>query len=177
MTQAQYARHRNQSPQYISKLAKAGLLPVWPKKPSRRNGTLLYTVGVDSAKATIYGRLKIAEASPGFCHFRTERTPAYFEQPLSETLVTTYSRGTPVREWRNTAASVSERVPAQRQARRKGGVRGEALDCRVYVFAALQALIAMRLSLRRGCERVEMLVARTVGQTAPRVRYSRWMQE
>ena len=26
MTQAQYARHRNRSPQYISKLAKAGIL-------------------------------------------------------------------------------------------------------------------------------------------------------
>jgi hypothetical protein len=28
MTQTRYARHRNQSPQYISKLAKAGVLPV-----------------------------------------------------------------------------------------------------------------------------------------------------
>jgi len=27
MTQTQYARHRNQSPQYLSKLAKAGALP------------------------------------------------------------------------------------------------------------------------------------------------------
>jgi len=26
MTQAQYARHRNQSPQYVSKLAEAGVL-------------------------------------------------------------------------------------------------------------------------------------------------------
>jgi len=41
MTQTQYARPRNQSPQYISKLAKAGVLPVWPKKPSRRAPTLL----------------------------------------------------------------------------------------------------------------------------------------
>jgi hypothetical protein len=41
MAQTQYARPRNQSPQYISKLAKAGVLPVWPKKPSRRAPTLL----------------------------------------------------------------------------------------------------------------------------------------
>jgi phage terminase large subunit GpA-like protein len=91
-------------------------------------------------------------------------------------LVTTYSRGTPVCEWRNRAASVSERVPAQRQARRKGGVRGEALDCRVYAFAALQALAAMGLSLDRECERIEMLAAKAGLQAPPRVSYSKWMQ-
>jgi phage terminase large subunit GpA-like protein len=48
-------------------------------------------------------------------HAGAERTTAYFAQLLSETLVTTYSRGTPVREWR-----------------RKKGVRSEVLDWRVY---------------------------------------------
>jgi phage terminase large subunit GpA-like protein len=77
---------------------------------------------------------------------------------LSETLVTTYSRGTPIREWR-----------------RKKGVRGEALDCRAYAFAALQALVAMGLSLERECERIEMLTASTGERAAQRVSYSRWM--
>lgn len=134
-------------------------LPVWPKKPSRRNGTLLCTVGVDSAKATVYGRLKIADPSPGFCHFSTERAADYFEQLLSEMLVTAYSGGVPIREWR-----------------RKKGVRGEAVDCRVYAFAALQALIAMGLWLDRECERIEMLAAKVRDQQPPRVSYSRWMQ-
>jgi phage terminase large subunit GpA-like protein len=53
-------------------------------------------------------------------------------------------------------------------------VRGEALDCRVYAFAALQALIAMGLSLDRECERIEMLAARVPNQQPPRASYSRW---
>ena len=81
---------------------------MWSKRPSPKNGTLLYTVGVDSAKSTVYGRLKIVEPSPGFCPFPAERGQEYFEQLLSEVLVTTYSRGAPVREWR-----------------RKKGTRGE----------------------------------------------------
>ena len=72
--------------------------------------------------------------------------------------MTTYSRGTPIREWR-----------------RKKGVRGEALDCRVYAVAGLQALIAMRPSLERECERIEMLVAKTGPQAPPKVSYSRRM--
>lgn len=73
--------------------------------------------------------------------------------------MTTYSRGVLVREWR-----------------RKKGVRGEVLDCRVYAFAALQALIAMGLSLERQCERGEMLATKSGGQQPPRVSYSRWMR-
>ena len=72
--------------------------------------------------------------------------------------------------------AATERVRAQRQARRKGGVRGEALDCRVYAFAALQALAAMGLSLDRECERIEMLAAKAGLQAPPRVSYSKWMQ-
>lgn len=139
---------------------KAGPLPVWPKRPSRKNGTLLYTVGVDSAKSTVYGRLKIVEPSPGFCHFPADRSREYFEQLLSEILVTTYSRGAPVREWR-----------------RKKATRGEALDCRVYAFAALQALISMGLSLDREAERLEALAANAHPPAAGRVARSRWMQD
>jgi phage terminase large subunit GpA-like protein len=67
-------------------------------------------------------------------------------------------RGVPVREWR-----------------RKKGVRGEPLDCRVYSFAALQALASMGLSLERECERIETLTATTGERAAQRVSYSRWM--
>ena len=43
-------------------------------------------------------------------------------------LVTTYSKGQPVREWRP-----------------KKGTRHEALDARVYAYAALRALVSMGL--------------------------------
>jgi phage terminase large subunit GpA-like protein len=39
---------------------------------------------MDSGKATVCGRLKIVEPSPGFCHFPADRNQGYFEQLLSE---------------------------------------------------------------------------------------------
>ena len=72
-------------------------------------------VGTDSAKATIMGRLRNAQpGTPGYSRFPADREQPYFEQLLGEALVTTYSKGQPVREWRP-----------------KKGVRHEALDARV----------------------------------------------
>ncbi len=121
---------------------KSGQLPVWPKKPTRNtiNRTPMWIVGVDSAKHVVYGRLRIEEAGPGYCHFPTERTEAWFEQLLSETLTTTYSRGVPVREWKQ-----------------KRGVRTEVLDARVYAYAALCGLVSMGLRLDAEVDRVEAM--------------------
>ncbi|QOY88206.1 phage terminase large subunit family protein [Paludibaculum fermentans] len=121
---------------------KAGHLPVWPKKPTRNtiNRTPMWIVGVDSAKSVIYGRLKIEQPSTGYCHFPAERTREWFEQLLSETLVTSYSRGVPVREWRP-----------------KKGVRTEVLDARVYSYAALCGLVSMGLRVDMEAERVAAL--------------------
>ncbi|MCL4853169.1 MAG: phage terminase large subunit family protein, partial [Bryobacteraceae bacterium] len=65
------------------------------------------------------------------------RPVGWFEQLLSETLVTTYSKGVPVREWRP-----------------KKGVRTEALDARVYAYAALCGLVSMGLRVDAEAERV-----------------------
>lgn len=71
------------------------------------------------------GRLRNAQpGTPGFSHFPADRQRPYFEQLLGEALVTMYSEGQPVREWRP-----------------KKGVRHEALDARVYAFGALRALV------------------------------------
>jgi phage terminase large subunit GpA-like protein len=135
---------------------KAGHLPVWPKKPTRNtiNRTPMWIVGVDSAKSVIYGRLKIEQPSPGFCHFPSERTREWFEQLLSETLVTSYSRGVPVREWRP-----------------KKGVRTEVLDARVYSYAALCGLVSMGLRVDMEAERVAAL--RPTGESGVRESGSR----
>lgn len=99
--------------------------PVWPKLASKNNkGRIaLFNIGVDSAKDSVYGRLRIAEPGPGYCHFPADRDGAYFEQLTSETVVTKYVKGFPVRSW----------VP-------KPNTRQEALDCRVYAFAALRSM-------------------------------------
>ena len=99
--------------------------PVWPKLASKNNkGRIaLFNIGVGAAKDIIYGRLRIAAPGPGHCHFPMDRDSGWFEQLTSETVVTRYSKGFPVRAW----------MP-------KPNTRQEALDCRVYAFAALRSM-------------------------------------
>jgi phage terminase large subunit GpA-like protein len=99
--------------------------PVWPKRAGRakQGGALLFAVGVDAAKDSIMARLRIAEPGPGYCHFPAGRDPAYLEQFGAETKVTKKVKGFPVMSWV-----------------KRDGARNEAIDLRVYAFAALQAL-------------------------------------
>jgi phage terminase large subunit GpA-like protein len=145
---------------------KSGPLPVWPKRPSRSTlgRTPLWIVGVDSAKSVILSRLKIEQPGPGYAHFPLERTEEWFEQLLSEVLVTSYARGVPVREWR-----------------RKKGVRGEVLDARTYAYAALCGLVSMGLRLDAEADRIAALrpvAAREDKPAAPvrKVLRSRWLE-
>ena len=79
----------------------------------------LFPVGVDEAKLIVMRRLK-TESGPGACHFPDDREPEYFHQLTAERLVTRMVKGFPFREWHKTRE------------------RNEALDCRVYAFAALK---------------------------------------
>jgi phage terminase large subunit GpA-like protein len=112
----------------------------------------VWIIGVDSAKSVIYGRLRIDQPGPGYCHFPQERGEGWFEQLLSETLATTYSRGVPVREWR-----------------RKKGVRAEVLDARVYAYAALCGLVSMGLRLDAEADRIEAMRPDSAGASLPLV--------
>lgn len=95
-------------------------------------------MGTDTAKEMIYGRLKNpTPGTLGYSHFPADREEAYFEQLLGEVLVTTYAKVQPKREWRP-----------------KPGVRHEALDARVYAYAALRALVSMGLSLDNEADRI-----------------------
>lgn len=82
----------------------------------------LEPLGVDSAKALLYARLKLQSAGAGYIHF--PQSPAfddeYFAQLAAEKLVTKLRGGRPHSEWVQT---------------RK---RNEALDCMVYALAALR---------------------------------------
>lgn len=80
----------------------------------------LFTVGTDEAKLVIMRRLGVAKPGPGYCHFPKSRDPEYFEQMTAEKLQTRFLKGFPVREWHKTRD------------------RNEALDCRVYAYAALK---------------------------------------
>ena len=118
---------------------KANRAKLWPKVPTRRNkGKIdLYVIGVDSAKESIYSRLRKAEPGPGYCHFPADRDPSYFEQLTAERLKTKYSRGFKVRYWE---------LPS--------GRRNEALDLRVYALAALHGWKADRNTIQAALDSI-----------------------
>ena len=84
----------------------------------------MWPVGSDTAKTTLFGRLKHNEPGPGYLHFHMQTTSEYFEQLTAEKQVLRTNRnGFPVREWV---------LPASK--------RNEALDCLVYAYAALNRM-------------------------------------
>lgn len=81
----------------------------------------LFLVGTDQAKLTVMRRLAKKEPGPGHCHFPTDRGQEWYDQITAEKLLVHYVKGQPVRTWS------------------KGDKdRNEALDCRVYAYAALK---------------------------------------
>lgn len=89
------------------------------KSPKKGRPVKLFTIGTDEGKLLVHRRLNL-ETGPGSCVFSDERDMEYFEQLTAERLVTKMIRGFPVREWH------------------KSRDRNEALDCRVYAYAALK---------------------------------------
>ncbi|MCX8018807.1 MAG: phage terminase large subunit family protein, partial [Rhodocyclaceae bacterium] len=104
----------------------SGKRPIWPKRPSKANkGKVnLFTVGVDAAKEAIYARLKKSDTGAGAMHFPLDRDAQYFEQLTAERIRTRYVKGFSQRFWW-----------------KPDGRRNEALDCRVYAYAALHGLL------------------------------------
>lgn len=80
----------------------------------------LFNIGVDEAKLTVMRRLAVEQAGPGYAHIPSDREAEWFHQLTAEKLVTKYVKGVPKREWHQTRP------------------RNEALDCRVYAYAALK---------------------------------------
>lgn len=126
--------------------------PVWPtKRPSRRTKASFRPViiGVNAAKDTVRNRLQMDEAGPGYMHFPADRDMGYFEQLISERIVTRVVNGQKFRIWD---------LPH--------GRANEALDCRVYAYAALCGLFHLGLKLNARAA----AVTAAVGTHAPAVR-------
>jgi phage terminase large subunit GpA-like protein len=83
-----------------------------------KKGVKLWPIGTDTAKAEIYGRLRMTTPGPGYVHLSKRLAPEVFEQITAERLVTKYVKGHPKLEWVKPA-----------------GRRNEALDCAVYALA------------------------------------------
>jgi phage terminase large subunit GpA-like protein len=96
----------------------------------------LFVVGVDEAKLIVMRRLAKNEFGPGYCHVPADREDEWFKQITAEKLLTKYVKGQPKREWT-----------------KPDKARNEALDCRVYAYAALKI---MNPSFKRLAERLKV---------------------
>ena len=90
----------------------------------------LFTVGVDEAKNTIFSRLKVTEGA-GMCHWPLEYDLEYFKQLTAEKIITKFKKGFKTREWVKTRP------------------RNEALDIRVYSYAALVLLNPIYAAIKK----------------------------
>ena len=95
----------------------------WRGKLIKRGGKV-FSLGTDTAKTTLYGRLRHNERGPGYIHFNEGADEDFFAQLTAEKQQVKTVRGFQVKEWVKTS-----------------GQRNEILDCFVYSYAALQLLL------------------------------------
>ena len=129
----QYARERSRQGVIAIKgasqrgkppIGKGSKVDINAKGQTMKRGAVVHSVGSDTIKTTLFGRLRHSEPGPGYLHFHMDATVDYFEQLTAEKQVLRYTRGGfPVREWV-----------------KKPSARNEALDCLVYAYAALNHL-------------------------------------
>lgn len=86
-----------------------------------KNSGMVYQIGTDTAKTTIYGRLRHNEPGPGYFHFGLAADEEFFNQLTAEKQQIKTVRGFQVKEWV-----------------KKSSDRSEKLDGCVYAYAALQ---------------------------------------
>lgn len=121
-----------------------GLPVVASSSRNNRNKLRLFTLGVDTIKSILYGRLQVAAPGPGYCHFPIDRDEQYFFALTSERAVPRYTHGHPSIMWVKDA-----------------GVPNEPLDCRCYATAAVEILrppwsqLEKRLALAEDAPRTE----------------------
>ncbi len=107
--------------------------PTWPpaandkKGKKYRVGFKPILLGVNSGKESIRQKLLVENPGPGYCHFPVGRSDGWYEQLTSEDLEIERKAGVTIRKWT-----------------KKKHVANEALDCRVYAYAALLGLIHTR---------------------------------
>lgn len=95
----------------------------WRGKLLKRGGKV-FSLGTDTAKTTLYGRLRHNEQGPGYIHFNDGADEEFFAQLTAEKQQVKTVRGFQVKEWVKTS-----------------GQRNEVLDCFVYAYAALQLML------------------------------------
>jgi phage terminase large subunit GpA-like protein len=115
---------KGQSQSGKSVLGKPSLMDVNYRGIKLKRSVKLWPVGADTAKATIYGRLRLNDPSgAGYVHLAKWMPAEVYEQLTAERLVTKYIHGRTRLQWM-----------------KPPGRRNEALDCAVYALAAAHYL-------------------------------------
>jgi phage terminase large subunit GpA-like protein len=136
--------------------------PVWPPKASKtkRKTRSVWIVGVDSAKATIYARLRQSvecadwpASGPGVSHFPVGLELEYFEQLTVERWTTRYHKGRATHGWVKPKHA-----------------RNEAIDCRVYAYAGLRGWLAQGRTLEREALRLLATIVEPEDKDEPKKR-------
>lgn len=117
--------------------------PVWPvlkldMRKTRKSGYRPVIIGVNAAKEWFRQKLLIEATGPGYAHFPTGRPGPYFDQLTSETLVVEKKGGFNTKRW-----SLIR------------GRANEALDCRVYAYAALCGLATLGISVESMADAID----------------------
>lgn len=101
-------------------LGKPSMVDINWRGKSMPRSLKLWSIGTDTIKHLVYGRLRIVKAGPGYVHLPSAlKSTDEFEQLTAERLATKYIKGHAKLEWFKPA-----------------GKRNEALDCKVYAYAA-----------------------------------------
>lgn len=130
--------------------------PVWPAKlplNRTRRSYQPFTIGVNAAKDVIRQRLRADDPGPGYMHFPKDRDANYFAQLTVEKLIPD----------KKTRRLIWVCPPS---------LRNEALDCRVYAYAALAGLQHFGLKLNRQADKVgavatPLIMVEAAGAVAP----------
>ncbi|MBC8324306.1 MAG: phage terminase large subunit family protein [Verrucomicrobia subdivision 3 bacterium] len=121
----QFTRPRQSRRIYAVKGSNQSGAPLIAKRSGKAGGrVLMFNIGTDTAKDSIFARLKIEDHGPRFMHFPNGQgyTESYFKQLTAEEVRTRMHHGFPIRYYK------------------KIRDRNEALDLRVYNLAALEIL-------------------------------------
>ena len=124
---------------YACKGSSVSAQPVFIRLSYQKKARLkIAMVGTDTAKESIYSRLGNPAETRGQMHFPLTRSLSYFEQLISEERKIRYVKGTAVVSY--------EKKKADKAQGKKGAVRNEPLDCRVYALAAQESCQPERTS-------------------------------
>lgn len=117
-----------------------------------RRGVKLWPLGTDTAKAEIYGRLRLTEPGPGYVHLSKLLPEDVFQQITAERMQTRYVKGHPVIDWI-----------------KPNGRRNEALDCAVYALAAAHYANVDKYTMAEWARRQADVETRDLFDTPPAV--------